>query len=242
MPLLPCEQNGSPAGVLIKTTLVDYPGRVAAAFFVEGCNLRCPYCYNSDLVVKNRKYEAVSAADVLFHLKRRRNVLSGFVISGGEPLLYDSLEELIMQARGLGYNIKLDTNGMCADRLKRIISSAACPDFIALDVKTSPSRYTMLGSAADTAAGAICSSIQMVSALAPAQREFRTVLVPSLIQKKDIEEIASLLPKDASWMFAPFVPGGCIDARYNDLLPYTDAQLNELVSYARRYIPGAQLR
>lgn len=239
---MPCEQNGSPAGVLIKTTLVDYPGRVAAAFFVEGCNLRCPYCYNSDLVVKNRKYEAVSAADVLFHLKRRRNVLSGFVISGGEPLLYDSLEELIMQARGLGYNIKLDTNGMCADRLKRIISSAACPDFIALDVKTSPSRYTMLGSAADTAAGAICSSIQMVSALAPAQREFRTVLVPSLIQKKDIEEIASLLPKDASWMFAPFVPSGCIDARYNDLLPYTDAQLNELVSYARRYIPGAQLR
>ena len=174
-----------PAGVLVKTTLVDYPGRIAAVFCVEGCNLRCPYCYNADLVVRNKQYETVSFDEVLEHLIHRKNVLSGFVISGGEPLLYSSIQEIILQVRNLGYKVKLDTNGMMPDRLEYLIKSEACPDFIALDVKTVPERYTVLGSGC-TGAANIRKSIQLLSQLPAEQREFRTVLVPSLVQQTDI--------------------------------------------------------
>ena len=230
-----------PAGVLVKTTLVDYPGRIAAVFFVEGCNLRCPYCYNADLVVRNKQYETVSFDEVLEHLIHRKNVLSGFVISGGEPLLYSSIQEIILQVRNLGYKVKLDTNGMMSDRLEYLIKSEACPDFIALDVKTVPERYTVLGSGC-TGAANIRKSIQLLSQLPAEQREFRTVLVPSLVQQTDINIIASLLPQDAAWMMTNFRPGNCVDDRYNHLIPYTDIQVQDFVDYAKTLIPGATLR
>ncbi len=230
-----------PAGVLVKTTLVDYPGRIAAVFFVEGCNLRCPYCYNADLVVRNKQYETVSFDEVLEHLIHRKNVLSGFVISGGEPLLYSSIQEIILQVRNLGYKVKLDTNGMMPDRLEYLIKSEACPDFIALDVKTVPERYTVLGSGC-TGAANIRKSIQLLSQLPAEQREFRTVLVPSLVQQTDINIIASLLPQDAAWMMTNFRPGNCVDDRYNHLIPYTDIQVQDFVDYAKTLIPGATLR
>lgn len=230
-----------PAGVLVKTTLVDYPGRIAAVFFVEGCNLRCPYCYNADLVVRNKQYETVSFDEVLEHLIHRKNVLSGFVISGGEPLLYSSIQEIILQVRNLGYKVKLDTNGMMPDRLEYLIKSEACPDFIALDVKTVPERYTVLGSGC-TGAANIRKSIQLLSQLPAEQREFRTVLVPSLVQQTDINIIASLLPQDAAWMMTNFRPGNCVDDRYNHLIPYTDIQVQDFVDYAKTLIPGSTLR
>lgn len=230
-----------PAGVLVKTTLVDYPGRIAAIFFVEGCNLLCPYCYNADLVVRNKQYESVSFDKVLEHLIHRKNVLSGFVISGGEPLLYSSIQEIILQVRNLGYKVKLDTNGMMPDRLEYLIKSEACPDFIALDVKTVPDRYTVLGSSCIGAAN-IRKSIQLLSQLPAEQREFRTVLVPSLVQQTDINIIASLLPQDAAWMLTNFRPGNCVDDRYNHLIPYTDIQVQDFVDYAKTLIPGATLR
>ncbi len=230
-----------PAGVLVKTTLVDYPGRIAAVFFVEGCNLQCPYCYNADLVVRNKQYETVSFDEVLEHLIHRKNVLSGFVISGGEPLLYSSIQEIILQVRNLGYKVKLDTNGMMPDRLEYLIKSEACPDFIALDVKTVPERYTVLGSGC-TGAANIRKSIQLLSQLPAEQREFRTVLVPSLVQQTDINIIASLLPQDAAWMMTNFRPGNCVDDRYNHLIPYTDIQVQDFVDYAKTLIPGATLR
>ncbi|MBQ6029389.1 MAG: radical SAM protein, partial [Treponema sp.] len=180
--------------VLIKTSLVDFPERVAAACFLRGCNLRCPYCYNTELVApqniskaqdaaesgnqskaqdaggddcsqaqksgaqaKRDQPQFVSIQDIIAHLKKRANVLSGFVISGGEPLLNpDIVQSLILEARSLGYKIKLDTNGMFPGRLQELLSNPACaPDYVALDVKTSPARYSELQ--AQDAGGQDCS-------------------------------------------------------------------------------------
>lgn len=169
--------------VLIKTSLVDYPERIAAACFLRGCNLRCPYCYNTELVAPinasqaqntdiqklsqdlnakadekalqaqdagarqpNDQPQFVPIDDIIAHLKKRAGVLSGFVISGGEPLCQPELvRRLILEARSLGYKIKLDTNGMFPDRLQELLDdSAARPDYIALDVKTRAARYNEL--------------------------------------------------------------------------------------------------
>ncbi|GEM_PF-91151 len=139
---------------------------------MRGCNLRCPYCYNTELVAPQDISKAQDAAaianqsqaqesgaqakrdepqfvfiqDIIAHLKKRANVLSGFVISGGEPLLKpDVVRGLILEARSLGYKIKLDTNGMFPGRLQELLSDPACaPDYVALDVKTAPGRYSEL--------------------------------------------------------------------------------------------------
>ena len=138
------------AGVLIKTTLVDFPGKVAASYFLRGCNLRCPYCYNVELVkgiskdtqVEESNQQFVSPVQVLEHLFNRKNVMNGLVISGGEPLLNPVTPELIRRAKKMGYSVKLDTNGTLPLLLEKLLSDPETrPDFIAMDFKTSPSRY-----------------------------------------------------------------------------------------------------
>jgi pyruvate formate lyase activating enzyme len=232
---------------LVKTSLVDYPGKVAAAFFVRGCNMRCPYCYNKSLVVQGdgARFDDESAADVaevIAHLKKRKKVLAGFVLSGGEPLLSPGTAELVSAARRLGYSVKLDTNGTCPEILERFLENPETrPDYIALDVKTSPERYVLLSPDRDFKEE-IARSIRIVSALPSAAREFRTVLVPPLVARDDVQKIARLLPEDASWFFSPFVAGGCVDAAYDAVSPYTDAETALLVDAARKIIPNARLR
>ena len=123
------------SGALIKTSLVDYPGKVACAWFLTMCDLRCPYCYSGELVFNRLPPEDSYTEERVFeHLKRRRNVLSGFVISGGEALMRPELPELIRKAKALGYQVKLDTNGMHPDALEKLFSDdATTPDFIAVD-------------------------------------------------------------------------------------------------------------
>ncbi len=246
------------AGALIKTTLVDFPGRVASSFFLKGCNLRCPYCYNWALVdsslaestgdEKSDSGNLASLEEVFAHLEKRRNVLTGFVISGGEPLLFPHLAPLIEKAKSYGYKIKLDTNGTLPDRLEAIIKNpATAPDFIAMDIKTSPARYGLVAPHAtqQTVSEMIDNlgrSIQIISRLPADSREWRTVLVPPLVGKKDIAEIAKILPADAVWQFAQFRNENCLDANYNGIAPYTDKETSDLVAYAKTMISGANLR
>ncbi len=244
---------------------------------MRGCNLRCPYCYNTELVEASEASQAQDAGaragrdqplfvpiqDVLAHLKKRANVLSGFVISGGEPLLHpDVVRQLILEARALGYKIKLDTNGMFPDRLQKLLDdSAARPDYVALDVKTSPALYKDLQAQdagnknrlqaqeaaakslpCDSLSEKIMRSIKLVSALPADAREFRTVLYPPLVGRAEIEEIAALLPADARWYFARFQNSHCLSAAAEKVQPYTEAEEAALAALAQKTISGAELR
>ena len=216
-------------GVLIKTTAVDFPSVLATSLFLKGCNLRCPYCYNKDLVTNQLPENVgVTFEEVINHLEKRKNVLKGFVISGGEALLSPHIEPLILEAKKLGYKIKLDTNGTLPHLLEKLIANQdLCPDFIALDVKTSLEKYGLLMPFADEnqidkMKTTVTDSIKIVSKFPADKREFRTVLVPSLINQADIQKIANLLPKDASWQFAQFRNENCLDTTYNEMSPYTE--------------------
>lgn len=265
---------------------------------MRGCNLRCPYCYNTELVApsgdnrsqaqdaaesgnqskaqdaggddcsqaqksgaqaKRDQPQFVSIQDIIAHLKKRANVLSGFVISGGEPLLNpDIVQSLILEARSLGYKIKLDTNGMFPGRLQELLSNPACaPDYVALDVKTAPERYSELqaqdaatvkalqdlnAGGQNLAAQKIVESIKIVSALPAAAREFRTVLYPPLVGEKEVKEIAKLLPKDARWYFAHFLNGRCLNPEAEKIVPYDEKTEAGLVEFAQAKIPGAIIR
>lgn len=261
-------------GVLVKTTLVDYPGKAASAYFMTGCDLRCPYCHNKALVVGSEGGKAGGNADggrvdangsavnssieeLFRHLEKRKGIISGFVLSGGEPL--SNITEtiyILRYAKELGYSVKLDTNGTLPDALERIAAdSITRPDFIAMDIKTSPNRYGELAiqdSATITSpqnkavkkdyASLLKRSIAVIADYRADAREWRTVLVPHLVGEKDIDEMASVLPQDAVWQFAQFEPGGCIDADYDMLQPMTDCEAEALVRRAQSRIKGARMR
>lgn len=236
-------------GTLVKTSFVDFPGMISAAVFLKNCNLRCPYCYNGSLVDGTAgRAELKTLDEIKDHLKKRRGLLDGVVISGGEALLSPCAPELISFAKKLDYKIKLDTNGTLPDILGRIVSCTDTrPDFISMDIKTSPEKYHQLLNAQNINdrcdyESALKRSIKIISSYPSEKREFRTVLVPTLVKKDDIKSMGSMLPKDASWQFARFQNGGCLDRLYNALEPYSEQETEELVSFARTIINGARLR
>ena len=263
-----------PAGVLVKTTCVDFPGHVAGSFFLKGCNLRCPYCYNTGLVLGKKELDAYNSSiqnangdspqnlsqnligqntieELFNHLEKRQGILDGVVISGGEPLLNPYTPLIIKKAKELGYAVKLDTNGTLPDELEFFVNNRELrPDFIAMDLKTSPARYstTVCNKISKFYGNAeyfekkVTRAAQIVASFPPECREWRTVLVPSLVAKGDIPQMAAILPKDASWQFAQFQNGNCIDPSYNEITPYIDSEINEIIETAKKLIPGASLR
>ncbi len=241
-----------PAGILVKTTCVDYPGILAGSFFLKGCNLRCPYCYNTGLVLGNEENSNLSTVEELFnHLEKRQGILSGLVISGGEPLLNPYTPLIIKKAKELNYKVKLDTNGTLPFELEAILENPELkPDFIAMDIKTNPLRYADLICPAVSKffgkkeywANLLNQSAKILSKLEADKREFRTVLVPELVTKDDIKAMAEILPKDASWQFAQFMNKNCLNPAYNEITPYTDEEIQEIITYAKSLIPGAELR
>lgn len=123
---------------LLKMTLLDYPGKVACTVFLQGCNFRCPFCHNRDLL--DAAPETMPTDELLAFLKKRQGLLDAVCISGGEPTLQSDLEALIREIKTLGYAVKLDTNGSRPAVLKRLVNNGLL-DYVAMDVKNSPAAY-----------------------------------------------------------------------------------------------------
>ena len=124
---------------LQKMSLVDYPGKVACTVFLGGCDFRCPYCHNAELLSEDAP-AVMDDIELLDFLKKRQGLLDGVVITGGEPLLRKDLPELLKRIRELGYPIKLDTDGNHPGKLKEVVLEGLV-DYVAMDVKNSPERY-----------------------------------------------------------------------------------------------------
>ena len=171
---------------LNKTTLLDYPGCVAATVFAGGCNFRCPFCHNGDLVLHSAKMKEYSEEEVLNFLNKRKNVLEGVCVTGGEPTLYSDLPEFIAKIKAMGYKVKLDTNGSNPKMLKRLVEGKLV-DYVAMDIKAPVSEYNKVcGVQVDTE-----SVQQSVAYLKQGEvsYEFRTTVVKELHTKQDILEI-----------------------------------------------------
>ena len=124
---------------LQKTTLLDYPHEVASTIFIFGCNFRCPYCHNPELVKDTGKIEPIEWSEVLKFLKKRKNHLGGVCITGGEPLLNEELINIVKEIHSIGLKVKIDTNGSKPEFLKKLNA-----DYIAMDIKTSLEKYSMI--------------------------------------------------------------------------------------------------
>ena len=205
---------------LIKTTLLDYPGRVAAVLFTHGCDLRCPWCHNPGLVHGPVPGDFWPRADVLAFLKKRRSVLGGVALTGGEPLYHQDLGFLLEEIRGLGLDIKLDTNGTYPGRLAALAPGLV--DFVAMDVKNAPSRYHLQG--IPGMGPRIEESVAWIQNHYP-RHQFRTTWVPGLNDLEEIPEMARLLEPGESLTLTGFRSGTTLDPRWAGRRSATSVEL-----------------
>lgn len=182
---------------LTKTTLLDYPGKVAATVFTGGCNFRCPFCHNGQLVTAAFDQDVITEEEVFEHLKKRRNVLQGVCITGGEPTIQADLPEFISKIKELGYDVKLDTNGSHPNMLKELIESKMI-DYVAVDVKNSREKYAETACCTQSNLDNIEKSMEILRTH-DIPYEYRTTVVRQLHNRDDLHQIAQWIKGAPVW-------------------------------------------
>lgn len=198
-----------------KLSLVDYPMHTACTLFTGGCNFRCPFCHNGDLVLRPKSFEKQSVDEIFAYLEKRKGLLDGVVISGGEPTLQKDLADFAEKIKSIGYDIKLDTNGTNPEVIATLVERKLI-DYIAVDVKSSKSGY----SKAIGLKGFPVTVAQTVDYLKgnPVDYEFRMTLVDELVTAKDIEQTAEWLEGAKVIYLQKFIErDGCIKKGLNEV-------------------------
>ncbi len=225
-----------------KVTLIDYPNKIACTLFLFGCNFRCGFCHNPELVIEEKEKD-ISEKEILDYLDKRKKYLEGVCITGGEPLLTID-KRFLKNIKNLDYNIKLDTNGSFPEKLEELINEKLI-DFVAMDIKTTKEKYsTIINSNIDISK--IEKSIQLICSLH--NYEFRTTIIPELHSKEDIKELSLWLnnicgKKPKKFCLQSFKNSGkFIDNSFNNFKNTKKEYLLELKNYIIDYFEEIEIR
>lgn len=221
-----------------KLTLLDYPGKVACTVFTKGCNFYCPFCHNAFLVDVCGEEESISADNVLSYLIKRKGILEGICITGGEPLLHDEIEAFIKEVKNLGFSVKLDTNGSFPDKLKALAGEGLI-DYVAMDIKNSFEKYAETSGQKSFDLSPILESIDFLMS-GTIDYEFRTTVSSPLHTVSDIEKIAQHIVGAKKYFLQNYVDSGHILGK--NLSPIDEKTLAEMEKTAQKYVKTAQIR
>jgi pyruvate formate lyase activating enzyme len=230
------------AGIL-KQSLVDYPGKVAAVLFTRGCNICCPFCHNVHLVIKpHDPPPALELEDALTFLIRHTGFLDAVVVSGGEPTLHKGLPKAFETFKALGYYTKLDTNGTDPAMLKLLLDKNLL-DYVAMDVKA-PLEYKKYAQAVGGISSAdffnVRSSINLLRS-SPIQVEFRTTVVPSLHTDQDIVDIARYLKGCHQYTLQQFNPSVTLEPGFGNVTPYRREEMQRIAALCSKYVENLKI-
>ncbi len=224
-------------GGLQKLSLLDFPDKTACIVFTSGCNFRCPFCHNASLVIGNETFS--SEEEVFTLLKKRKGLLDGVVITGGEPLIHKDIKELILKIRDEGYSVKLDTNGTFPDRLKELIELKLV-DYVAMDIKNSPERYAETIGLPSFDITPVADSIALLKE-GLVDYEFRTTLVKPYFEKADFEKIGEMISGADKYYLQNFKDSGeLIDGE--NLSAYSSEEAEEFLAVVKKFVPSAKIR
>ena len=227
-------------GGIQKLSLLDYPGVVACTLFTTGCNLRCPFCHNAGLVVPEQlPTEALDTEEVLSFLKKRRGVLDGVCITGGEPLLHPEVPDFLRRLHELGYRTKLDTNGSFPERLGEVIRDGLA-DYVAMDIKNGPSRYAETAGTAQVPMERFEASKELLMS-SDTDYEFRTTVVRGLHTEESLLEAAEWIRGAKAWYLQQFKDSGHL-IRGEGLSEFSETEMKQLLASVQTIFPGARLR
>jgi len=223
---------------LQKLTLLDYPEHTACTVFTAGCNFRCPFCHNASLVVNIPKEAEISEDEFFTFLQKRKGILDGVCVSGGEPLLQPDIELFIRKIKDMGFAVKLDTNGSFPDKLIHLVEQGLV-DYVAMDIKNSPETYDFT---AGTETLDIVSVKKSVAYLKEGHVpfEFRTTVVKHYHSKESFEEIGKWLAGTEKYFLQNFVDSG--DLIGKNTRGCSEEEMKEFLMTVKKYIPSAKLR
>ncbi len=222
---------------LQKMTLLDYPGRVACTVFLGGCDFRCPFCHNYELV-DGTAMPLMDEEEFFSFLGKRKGLLDGVAITGGEPLLRPETETFMKKIKDMGYLVKLDTNGYHPELLEDLVRKGL-PDYIAMDIKNSPAKYAMTAGLPSIDMEKIRASIHIIMD-GPAEYEFRTTVVEQFHQASDFEEIGELIRGADQYHLQQFVARDTVPGKI--LSAPTPEAMREFLEIASKYVKRASLR
>lgn len=220
------------AGGYLPASFLDWDGHVAAVIFTLGCNFRCPWCHNSDLVLF--RTEPIPLPKIIEAIKRRKNFLDGIVVSGGEPCIWEGLLPLLHELKTLMLPVKLDTNGSLPDVILQVLKEKLV-DHVAMDVKAplTPDALKKV-TGVSVSVEAIRESIELIRHDAPSY-EFRTTYIPQLLSQKELIAIRKELNDDKHWFVQCFRPANCLAQDYCALSPVDPEEVKKL-------LPGVHVR
>jgi pyruvate formate lyase activating enzyme len=229
---------------LMKQSLVDYPGEIAAVLFTRGCNFRCPFCHNPELLIKPRhpEPEVIDLEEILDFLQQRKGFLDAVVISGGEPTLHAELREDIIKIKEMGYLIKLDSNGSHTMRLQTLLEESWL-DYVAMDIKA-PLEFKkyqqVCGKLSADDFFNVRSSVQLLRQ-SQVEHQFRTTVVPSLHTPEDIVDIARYIEGSPLYTLQQFNPRVTLDPAYSSVVPYTRDEMQAIARRCEPYVKKVQV-
>ncbi len=223
---------------LQKLTLLDYPGKTACTVFLSGCNYRCPYCHNAGLVLRPQEQPVIDDDEFFAYLRKRKNVVEGVCITGGEPTLRPDIENFAMRIKELGYFVKLDTNGTRPAVLARMIENKLI-DYAAMDIKSSKPGYSRCAGVPVADVDAVRKSVDILSEN-KVPYEYRTTVVRELHTEEDMVLIGRWLKGAPRYFLQRYKDSG--DTISPGLSACDDARMLGFLALVREYIPSAQIR
>ena len=219
---------------LMKTTLLDYPGKVASTIFTGGCNFRCPYCHNGDLVLNHTTMEPYSEEEIFSHLNKRKNTLNGVCITGGEPTLQTELPDFIRKVKSLNLLIKLDTNGTNPAMLRSLLDEGLL-DYVAMDIKHCKSKYNDVACMNPLDIQSIEESVDILKNC-NIDYEFRTTVTRELHKMEDFEEIGKWIEGSKAYYLQPYKESEQVISKI--FSTYTASEFDEIVNILNNYNIG----
>ena len=221
-------------GGLQRFSLIDYPGKISAIVFTRGCNFRCPYCHNPELVDPQRYAEPWQEEEFWAFLQSRTQKLDAVVVTGGEPTLQEDLQPFLEKIRKMGFLIKLDTNGSNPDVLKDLLS-ANLVDYIAMDIKAPLEKYSEVAKVPIDKTD-IEKSIELIKQ-STVDHEFRTTIAKNVLSKEDVVNIAKMLQGEKLYILQRCVPTKILDPLFlAQFEPYTHEELEQIANLIENYV------
>ena len=223
---------------LQKTTLLDYPEKVACTVFTAGCNFRCPFCHNASLVVDIPNETQITEEAFFSFLNKRQGILDGVCVTGGEPLLHPDISEFIRKIKELGYSVKLDTNGSFPEKLKYLVEERLV-DYVAMDIKNSLDTYDVTTGTDGRFLNAIEESVAFLKE-GHVPYEFRTTVTKDFHTKEQFEKIGQWIRGAEKYFLQPFVDSG--DLIGSKICGCDEEEMKEFLSIVKTYVPNVKFR
>lgn len=220
-----------------KLTLLDFPGKTACTVFTGGCNFRCPFCHNA-LLVTDMDDAQYTEEEIFDHLEKRKNVLDGVAVTGGEPLLQKDIERFLYEIKDKGYAVKLDTNGSFPEKLRDILQMGLA-DYVAMDIKNCKEKYAETIGLEHFDLSPVEESIQILKS-SGVDFEFRTTITADYHTIEDMKKLSQWIAGTPKYFLQNFVDSGnLIDSACKGV---SKAEMQEMLNAVREFIPAAQLR